>query len=57
MGVMRCHHRGCMRQVDLDSHLEDWDDEADMCRWCAEAENEELLRQQAAQSAEDGHGA
>lgn len=50
---MRCHHRGCMRQVDLDYHCEDWDDDADMCRWCAEAEAEEVLRQQAAQSAED----
>lgn len=53
MSVMRCHHRGCMRQVDLDYHCEDWDDDADMCRWCAEAEAEEVLRQQAAQSAED----
>ena len=33
MSIMRCH---CDRYVDLDWHCEDWDEETDQCRWCAE---------------------
>lgn len=46
MSIMRCH---CNRVVDLDSHLEDWDEDREECAACAEEE----LNKQAAAAAEE----